>query len=63
MDRSPPDFVTGFYSGLASTHPDCVTALMQTLTIDEGALKKLAGTEDHYTFKSIGQGSHSLEKS
>lgn len=45
MDRSPPDFVTGFYTGLASTHPDCVTALMQTLAVDDVALKKLAGTK------------------
>lgn len=43
MDRSPPEFVTGFFSGLASTHDDCVAALLQTLTISETALKKLSG--------------------
>lgn len=43
MDRSPPDFATGFYSGLGSNHGDCVVALLQTLNIDEAALKKLSG--------------------
>ena len=55
MDRSPVEFTTGFYSGLASHHADIIPAFLACLMEDPATMKRLQGQIlfNHYFNKRI----------
>ncbi|XP_071789839.1 serine/threonine-protein kinase 36-like isoform X1 [Asterias amurensis] len=44
MDRSPVEFTTGFYGGLASHHADIIPAFLACLMEDPATMKRLQGS-------------------